>query len=161
MKPRLIVVVLGPRNAQLRQSAGDVTTVRRRADVFVDVEHPSVGPDIKRPPRGVAARRQHPVRTRHLLARVAQNRIIHAKRLCKARIRVDRVDARRKVSHLEAPQIVTARPERFAFGGSAAGKRLGKPRQNDCLTSSEVAEPISTSVRTRKRKIGRQIARLE
>src|SRR5439155_19933652 len=90
-----------------------------------------------------------------------QNRILNSQRSCEARIRLERVDIRSKVSNAETPQLGTARPERFALGRSTAGERLGKPREHDRLTPSEIAEPINTPVGTRQREIGRLVARLE
>ena len=132
----------------------------RGPHLLLDVENAAVASDIESPPRRHSSWREHTVRARHRFGRIAQNRIVDPERRRKLRVRLRRIDARREITRVESPQRRAARPERLALRGSTAGERLRKPGDDDDV-AGEVAEPISTSVRARQRKVRRGIARLQ
>jgi hypothetical protein len=146
---------------QLRQLFCHIPPVRRRVDGSVNCENPAVRADVKRPPGREPARREHAVRPRNGLRRIAENRKVHAQRRREPRVRVGGIDARREILNVEPTQIVAARPERPAFCRSATGKCLRKPRENNGARAAEIAQPIRAAIRTRQLEVRRHIAWIE
>ena len=129
---RSSLTALSRRSAcEIGQLRGDIGAVRRCADLLVNIENAAVGADVKRPARRVSARREHAIRPRHVLGRVAQNRVIDPERRREPRVRLRRVHARPEIPDVEPPQRLAARSERPALGRSTAGKCLRKPRDHD------------------------------
>ena len=121
----------GASACEFGQLRDDVAAVGRGADLFVDVQNAAVRSDVKRPARCEAARPEHAVGPRHLFVRVAQNRVRELHRLREPAVGARRIHADSEITDAQPPQIRVARPERLAFGRSAAGERLGKPGEHD------------------------------
>ena len=86
--------------------------MRRRIDLFVDVQDAAVETDEERPPR-----RERlifvddAVRRRHGFGGIRQQRIVEAERLRERFVGRGRIDARRKVGDVEPPDLFATRTE--------------------------------------------------
>ena len=108
------------------------------AHLLVDVENAAVRADVERPPRREPARRQHAVRPRHVLRRIAQNRIADAERCRELRVRLRRCRRsprnsctfnRRSSSPLDPSDLHSAvQPPVNAFGNHAT--TTGRPARS-------------------------------
>jgi hypothetical protein len=143
------------------QSRRHIVAVACGAHVFVNLENPAVGADIKRPPRRKPDRSKHPVRPRRRLGRIAQNRKLEAERPRELRVLVRRVDACREIRDVESPERVAARPERLALCRSPARERFWKPRDDDRPLADVITQPIYPLIRSLQLEIGRDVARLK
>jgi hypothetical protein len=128
-------------------------------DLLVDVEDFPIAADIKRPPRN--ARGRHAVCYSHLSGRVAQERVVHAQRLCIGLACLQGLGADGEQRGIERPDVFAALTERLAFGGSASAECLDKPDKNHRLLTSEVSQAVSPAVRSQERKRRRRVARFE
>ena len=117
----------------------------------------AVQTDIEGVTSGIATP-QDAVGARGLLARVAQDRVVQAKRLGEFTIGLGIVDACREVGDVERSDLFAARTERRAFGRSTIGERLRKPGKDDRLFPFEVGEPVGLPVRAGKGERRRDIA---
>jgi hypothetical protein len=148
-------------NSECLQPIGDVGSMRGGGNVPIDRKNPAVPADEERPPLCETRRAEHPVRPRRRLPRIAQDRKIQSERCRESGVGVRIIDAGCKVLDVETPQRVAARPERPALGRSPSCEGLREPGQHDRASPDEVGEAVRATVRARKRKIGRAIARLE
>ncbi len=95
------------RHAKLGELGHDGLAVRRGSHLLVDVGDPAVGPDVESPPRrerliGV----DHAVSGRHLPRRIAEERVVGAKRLREGTIGFRRIDADGEMGRLELADLV-------------------------------------------------------
>jgi hypothetical protein len=112
----------------------------------VNRQNAAVSSDEKRPSLSEPTFAEYAVRSSRVPGRITENRVIDAKRFRKLGTGIRSVNARGKVLDVESPQFVAARPERPALGRSSAGKRLGKPRQDNYGSFDEIEEPIHSPV---------------
>src|SRR5207244_8194681 len=106
------------RNAQRRQSLGDVRAMGVWTNVLVHVENAAILPDIKSPAVRKSCGTQHAVRPCNRFIRIAQNGIVEPERLSELAVGASRIYAHAEALCFEAPEHAVARTERFALARS-------------------------------------------
>ena len=97
----------------------------------------------------------------NVLARIAQDRVVHPKRLGKRLVSlfsVNRIATCRKIGHVKFADFRAALTERLAFGRSATGEGFGEPRQDDRLLSFVIGELVRFAVAPWQFEVRRGIA---
>ncbi len=94
-------------HTELGELGGNGLPVRRRPHILVDVRDASVVADVERPAgRKRLIRIDHAVGRRDRLARIAEERIVHAQRLRELPIRLWLVDADPEVRDVERADLI-------------------------------------------------------
>lgn len=128
-------------------------------DLLFNMEDLAILANEKRP-----APRQRPiivydsVFSCHFLFGITKQRIVEFKFLRKFLVELDRIAASAEVSDIELSQGFTTLTERFAFGRSASGERLGIPCNDDGLLIFKVRKLICLAVRSLKFEIWRHFS---
>src|SRR5688572_11714335 len=100
------------RDTELGEFRRDHFPMRGWIDLLVDVQDAAVKADVERPPRrkGLIVV-DNAVRSRDGFGRIAQQRIVDAKRLRKGLVGVWRIHANRKVRDVEPPDFIATLTE--------------------------------------------------
>jgi hypothetical protein len=94
-------------HTELGELCGNGLTVSGGPDMLVDVRNPAVGANVERPPgRERLIRVDHSVGVRDRLRRIAQERIVHTKRLCEGPIGLWSIDADGEVRGVERSNLI-------------------------------------------------------
>jgi hypothetical protein len=96
---------------------------------------------------------QHAVGLRHLLGRIAQDRIIELEGLGELPVGLRIIDAGGEVLDVELADPVPTLTERAALFGSASGERLGKPGEDHGALAHVVAQAVCLAVGAGEREI--------
>lgn len=100
------------RHAELGELRGDRLAVGPRTHQFVDVEDPTVDADIERLSGWKRlVRIDHTIRQSDASVRIAQERIVEAKRLSEGLVRVRRVNADGEVRHVKRADVIATLTE--------------------------------------------------
>jgi hypothetical protein len=95
------------RHTELGELCGYGLAVSGRPDILVDIRDPAVGADVERPPgREWLIRVDDAVRGRDRLGWIAEQRIVHPKRLREGPVRLRRIDTDGEVRDVERADLI-------------------------------------------------------
>src|SRR5258708_2536028 len=145
-------------DAELVELRGHVLGRRRGLDVLVDGQNCSVLADVERP----AIRHAHPAENAvdfcGLLRGIAEEREVRVLLLSERRVLVKRIDADHEIGDVVLLDQVPVFRQRLALERAAAGVRLRKPGQYDCLLVPEIRDLVRLAVARLQREVRRRIA---
>ena len=148
------------RDAELGQPPGDITSVRFRIHLFVDVQNLAVPADVESPSIGVARGAAHDaIRGGDAFFRIAQQRVVKPVLRSEFAVGFGCVDTCREKRDIELAKGVAALTERPTVGRSAVGESFGEPGQHHDLLVAVVRQPVRSAVRSWQREVRRHLTR--
>jgi hypothetical protein len=147
-------------DAELHQSPCHVLAGGRRLHLAIDEQDAAVPADVEGVP-GRESESENAIGAGRLFRRIAQDRIIESQRLGESAVLLGPIDAGGDVGDLEFPDLVSALPERLAFGGSSSRECPGEPGKNDGALTLELGQAMDSSVRAGKREARSRVSDIQ